>query len=93
MQLTLGKALGSLVAISYAVGMIVRSRGITGHVVMGCVALLLPLAFIWFPDEIGGITGCFGVGRKVDTQTPPVVVCFVGWFFLVGFPLAFFLLG
>jgi hypothetical protein len=93
MQFTPGKALGSLVAFSYAVGMIVRSGGVTGHVVMGWGALLLPLAFIWFPDEIGGITGCFGIGRNVDTKTPPVVVSFVGWFFLVGFPLAFFLLG
>jgi hypothetical protein len=93
MQLTLGKILGSLVAIGYVVGMIIRSGGVTGHVVMGCGALLLPLALIWFPEEIGGITGCFGIGRKVDTPTPSGVVSFVGWFFLVGFPLAFFLLG
>jgi len=93
MQITLGKTLGSLVALGYAVGMIVRSGGVTGHVVMGCGALLLPLAFLWFPDEIGGITGYFGRGQKVDIETPPAVVSFMGWFFLVGFPVVFYLLG
>jgi len=93
MQITLGKTLGSLVALVYAVGMMVHSGGVTGHVVTGCGALLLPLAFIWFPDEIGGITGYFGRGQKVDTETPPVVVSFLGWFFLVGFPAAAYFLG
>jgi hypothetical protein len=93
MQLTVGKAFGSLVALGYAVSMVIRSGGVTGHVVMGCGALLLPLAFIWFPKEIGGITASFGIGQRVDTQTPPVVVSCVGWFFLVGFPLAFFFLS
>ena len=93
MQITLGKTRGSLVALVYAVGMIVHSGGVTGHVVTGCGAVLLPLAFIWFPDEIGGITGCFGRGQKVNTETSPAVASFLGWFFLVGFPALVYFLG
>ena len=44
--------------------------------------LLLPLAMIWFDESIGGLTGF--VRGAYMTETPPVVVRFLGWLFLLG---------
>jgi hypothetical protein len=54
---------------------------------------LLPLALIWFPDEIGSYTGSVGRGGYVDTETPPALISFMGWFLLVGFPVVIYFLG
>jgi hypothetical protein len=54
-------------------------------------ALLLPLALIWFPDEMGGMTGCVR-GGYIDKETPAGCVSVAGWFFLVGFPVIIFFL-
>ena len=48
--------------------------------------LLLPLALIWFPEEIGELTGYFRSGY-VNVQTPAVMVSFLGWLFLGGLPV------
>ena len=83
MQLTIGKILSLLVSIGYAV-LAVKVGGIYG---LKCSAsLLLPLALIWFPEDIGGLTGYFKSGY-VNVQTPAVIVSFIGWFFLVGLPV------
>ena len=69
----------------------VAAGGVTG---LGCAALvLLPLALIWFPDEIGNATGCLGdLTLRVDTPTPPILISIMGWFFLVGLPVLFYLI-
>jgi len=56
-----------------------------------CVALLLPLALIWFPDEIGGFTGYMGRGGNITTESPGCLVAAAGWFFLVGLPALLYL--
>ena len=56
-----------------------------------CAGLLLPWAFIWFPEEIGSLTGYFRTGY-VNVQTPGGMVSFMGWFFLVGVRVLLFLL-
>ena len=56
-MITMGKILGLLIALGYAVAMIVNAGGITSQVFKGCVVLLLPLALIWFPDQMGSFTG------------------------------------
>ena len=93
MQITIGKILGLLVAMGYAVAMIVHAGGVTEVVVKGCVVLLLPLALIWFPDELGSMTGYVGRGGNIDTETPPMLVSIAGWFFLVGLPVLMYFLG
>ena len=62
MQVTIGKILPLLIALGYLIAMIVHAGSITVDVVKGSVVLLLPLALIWFPDELGSMTGC--VGRR-----------------------------
>ncbi|HEV8066096.1 MAG TPA: hypothetical protein VGP76_00065 [Planctomycetaceae bacterium] len=51
-------------------------------------ALIFGLPLIWFPEQIGGLTGF--VGRAtVHSDTPPFLVAFMGWVFLLGFPVFF----
>lgn len=88
MQITLSKVLSLLVAISYVV-FAISFGGPTYWAPL--VGLLVPLAFIWFPDEIGNITGYFDSGY-VNTRTPGVMIALTGWFLLVGIPLILYLL-
>jgi hypothetical protein len=55
------------------------------------IILVWPLAFIWFPEQIGSVTGYMG-GGYVDAETPPFLIAFMGWFFLLGLPVIFALL-
>ena len=93
MEVTKGKLLSLVIAGAYAVAMMVQARGVSAEVVKGCVVLLLPLALIWFPDELGRFTGYVGRGGNIDTETPAVLVAFMGWFFLVGLPVLFYFLN
>ena len=88
MQITIGKILGAVVAIAYTVVAISRA-GI--EALKLCAGLLLPLALIWFPEEIGNLTGYFRSGY-VNVQTPGVFISILGWFFLVGLPLLLYLI-
>jgi hypothetical protein len=93
MQITLGRLLSLLIAIGYAVLVISQEGGLTETGVKVCVSLLLPLALIWFPEELGSMTGYVGRGGNIDTETPPILVSIMGWCFLVGLPLLMYLLG
>ena len=86
MQLTIGRILSLLVSIGYAV-LAVKAGGMYG---LKCSAsLLLPLALIWFPEDIGSLTGYYKSGY-VNVQTPALIISLIGWFILVGLPIIFF---
>lgn len=88
MQLTIGRILSLGLACGYTV--FALSVGGIGYWKWS-LTLLLPLALIWFPEEIGSLTGYYKTGY-VNVQTPGGFVAFLGWFILVGLPvLAFFL--
>jgi hypothetical protein len=91
MQITIGKILGLLIVIGYVV-LAIMANGFTGDVFKCCVALLLPLAFIWFPEEIGSLTGYFKTGY-VNVETPAIMVSIMGWFFLIGLPVLIYFLS
>lgn len=93
MQITLGKILALLIAIGYVTAMIADAGGVTAGVLKGSAGLLFPLALIWFPDEIGSMTGYIGRGGNIDTETPGIMVSIAGWFFLVGLPVLLYFLG
>lgn len=93
MQITIGKILALLIALGYAIGMVVHAGGVTVDVVKGSIVLLLPLALIWFPDELGSMTGYVGRGGNINTETPSILVSIAGWFFLVGLPVLMYFLG
>lgn len=87
MQITVGKILALVIAVGYAI-FAFRIQGMSG---LKCSAgILFPLSFIWFPDEIGSLTGYFRSGY-VNVQTPGIMISFLGWFFLVGFPILLYL--
>jgi hypothetical protein len=86
MEVTIGKLLSLVIAIGYAV-LAIAVGGMYG---LKCSAgLLCPLAFIWFPEEIGSITGYYKTGY-VNVQTPAIIISFIGWFILVGLPIILF---
>lgn len=92
MNITIGKILALWVAVGYAAALIVQAHGATADVAGACVFLLFPLALIWFPDQLGSMTGYIGRGGNIDTETPPILVSILGWFFLVGLPVLLYLL-
>ncbi len=93
-QINVGKVLSLLIAVGYVVSMVVQAHGFSVDVLKGCVALLLPLALIWLPEQIGNATGyLIGNVMRVDTPTPPILISMMGWFFLIGIPLLLFFLS
>ncbi len=50
---------------------------------VACLVLLFPLALIWFPEPIGAATGYLG-HAPITVETPPLLVAFMGWVFLLG---------
>lgn len=91
MQVTIGKIASGLIAGGYAVFAFAGGGVFDG--LKCCVVLLVPLALIWFPDEIGSATGYFaGHSLRVDVETPPILISIMGWIFLVGFPVLFYFL-
>lgn len=50
------------------------------------VALLLPMACIWFSEAMGEYTGMIRL-QPVTDSTPLVFVCVAGWFLLLGLPV------
>jgi hypothetical protein len=81
MEITTSKLVSVAIAIGYAIA-IVAKMGFTPHATIGLL-LLVPLAFIWFPEEIGSYTGYVGRGNTIDTETPPFMVSGIGWLLLV----------
>jgi hypothetical protein len=84
MEITFTKILSLVIAAGYVLAAIAYAGW--GAIQLG-VALLLPLALIWFPEEIGSFTGYVGRGGMIDQETPPILVSVMGWFFLIGLPL------
>ena len=96
MQVTRSKIFGLVIALGYLATAIAMSGGDTKGVVVICLCLSLPLAFIWFPEEIGALTAIVAkrpYGR-ITTETPASMVTLVGWLCLVGYlPLLAYLLA
>jgi hypothetical protein len=91
MQITAGKISSLAIAVAFAVFAIVDG-GAAG--LKCCLALLFPLALIWFPDEIGSATGYFaGHMMRVDAETPPILISIMGWLFLIGMPVVLYFLS
>ena len=92
MRITVAKLVATVIACGYVVAMIVEAKGATANVAKGSLGLLLPIALIWSPEEIGGFTGYVGRGGRIDTETPPFLVSAAGWILLVCVPAAVYLL-
>lgn len=62
---------------------------ITEPRVMGnfLAVILIGVALIWFPEELGSFTGYLGQGANIDTETPPILLKVLGWCLLIGMVL------
>ena len=89
MQVTISKVVALLLGVAYVIAAGVSREGLpfAGTVAVG---VLIPLALIWFPDEIDGWIrwrrrgGTPGLAMK---PSPPWLLGMMGWVFLVGLPL------
>ncbi len=88
MQVTIGKVVGFLLVTAYAF-IALHYFGMAG--LKWSAGLLVPLAAIRFPEELGNLTGYFRTGY-VNTQTPAPIISLLGWLFLLGLPVAAYLL-
>jgi hypothetical protein len=92
MQITFGKILSLLIAIGYVVVAIVAEGGVSRDL-WSLLVLLFPLGLIWFADELSVFRGYVGRGGDIDEDTPAILISIMGWLFLVGMPVLFYLLG
>jgi hypothetical protein len=76
-----------LIAIGYVVAAIIDQHELNRNVLAVALSTLLPLALIWFSEELGSYIGYAGRGGDIDTETPPMMVSFMGWLLLVGLPM------
>jgi hypothetical protein len=96
MQITRSKIAALVIALGYLAIVIAASGWDIEGVGIICLLLPLPMAFIWFPDEIAGFLNTFGKGgyTRFNSETPAFMFTLVGWLFLVGYlPLLACLLG
>ena len=82
-----------MVALGYVIAAGVSAGGIGNGLLYVCGYLLFPLALIWFPEQLGSLTGYVGRGGNIDTETPPILVSVFGWLILVGLPVLSYFLG
>mgnify|MGYP000193043558 CR=1 FL=1 len=85
-QITFAKIIAAIIASGYVVAMLFAVGGATVEIAKTSLALLVPIALIWFPEELGDFTGSVGRGGFVNSRTPAVLLSAMGWFLLVGFP-------
>jgi hypothetical protein len=88
MEITISKLVALAMALACALGMLVV-QGIQAAAAAGA-SLVVPLALIWFPEEIGSYTGYVGRGATIDAETPPFIVAGLGWLLLIllfGIPI------
>ena len=76
----ISKALSAVVATVYLVA--AAMSGEAEVFVMVAISLLLPLACIWFGEEIGGLTGVVR-GHLVTSESPGCLVAAGGWLLLL----------
>jgi hypothetical protein len=92
-MITPSKIVATLIATGWFIAIFTDAGQMTPAVAKSALALLLPLALIWFPEQLGSFTGYVGRGGNIDTPTPSVLISAVGWFILIGLPVVMYLLA
>ena len=85
MRGAVSKIAALVIAIAYVVLAFAIEKALPFAVTVAAGAVL-PLALIWFPDFLGGLTR-WGTRAPIDRPSPPGLVSFMGWFLLLGLPL------
>ena len=81
------RILSLVVAAALCAAMIAEEGKLSGNVMKGALALLFPLALIWFSETLGDFTGNIGRGGIVNTRSPSWMIAGIGWLILIGLPL------
>jgi hypothetical protein len=82
MMLDRNRILSGLIALIYLILGFFGAGPETGIKILAC--LTLPLACIWFPDEMGSYTGRLPIsGGGINQQSPGCLVRIVGWVLLL----------
>jgi hypothetical protein len=79
----------SLLIALVVTGAAIWNEGMEGSGII--LIFLIPLCLIWFPETIGRLGNVYETGQ-IRRIIPPVLISFMGWFFLVGLPLLIWLL-
>jgi hypothetical protein len=95
MEVTKSKLAALLLALAYIIAAAVSGAGFSfaGTVAVG---VLLPLALIWFPEEVESWSRLWrrgGIPALHEAPSPAWMVAMMGWVFLVGLPLFLLLVG
>ena len=85
------RILSGAIALAYLVAALAMADGRT--TLMVAIFLLLPLACIWFGDEIGGFTGMGGGSGPVITRTTPGCFVALGGWLLLLLPVLIWVIG
>jgi hypothetical protein len=96
LEITRSKLVGLVIAVGYVAAAIATSGWDTKGFAVICLCVSLPLAFIWFPDEIAAYTAYVAKlpYSRMNSETPAPMVTAVGWLWLVGYlPLLAYLLA
>ena len=87
MEITRSKVAALMIATVYfAVFLYLGDREQTFNMLIG---LVVALALIGFPDELGGLSGFGAHGHVVDKETPAGCLTIVGWIMLLGTMIGF----
>lgn len=80
----LGKIISLIIALGYLVVVMVKVGGLESFL-SWLLLVILPLALIWFSDEMGNYTGpTGGAGLRPDYSSPGCLVRFFGWLLLLA---------
>ena len=90
MQVTVGRLVSLAIAAAYVIAGFALEKSWPFALTVAA-GTLLPLALIWFPELLCGLTG-WGTRAPIDRPSPPRLVAAAGWLFLLGLPLLVFLL-
>ena len=93
MRPTPGKILALLIAVVRFTRNVVHTGSISMAHVKLAASLLLVLALIWFPADLGSVSGGVGKGGRINVATPPFLVSMAGWILLVGVPALLYFLA
>lgn len=83
MWIIVSRVLSVLVAIGYLVATVRYQQQIAFAVLQTLIDLLLPLALIWFPEELASVTGNIGRGSYAAQESPAWLITALGWLVLI----------
>jgi len=102
MAITVSKLIAVVIALGYFITAIVVGKPSFSEGIMLFLGLLVPLALIWFPQMgsswprkktvLYAYQDSFGLRTGPWRDSHPGMVAFLGWFFLLGLPIVWYLI-